>query len=491
MRRRSPVSSSPDPSAASSRPLPERVGRAVVAWVIQERWLLLLFVAALVVRLHWNLYVHPLGDYVYSDMNGYDSRANRMLDMGLKPYEYSSFFPFGTHWLIAGMKAAFGRENYTAMGSLYALLGAFTVAFAFSSARRACHFRWVAPAVGLLGVFYYPHISLGGYLLSEVPFSFCLMGAVLFSLRMADRGRASDAWLMGLFAGLGMTIRPQILVSAAFLGLFWIARRKALPKIRLVHLLQSAVPVLVLLAASTALLKHNTGRVGLVSENGSFNLVFGRCHNSKIRSTPDGKGHGRVHFRPPSFLQVTNHVARAKKRGIPPRVALDPALEDELVYAGYIGDSKKHMEYIHECIRRTGWLGQLRYSVLNATLLWRHNVPWPDSGRTQWRDVSRHWTTWHRNLFAVPALIGLLTLVLGRRTARQGLIAVHLLASLLVAAVFFGSIRIRTPYDFIIITLALEVYAFGLWAVWQGISWARARRRERQADGASPPPAKR
>ncbi|MEM9458811.1 MAG: phospholipid carrier-dependent glycosyltransferase [Myxococcota bacterium] len=479
-----PVSQPSPPPVSPNRWTRRRIrrwGRAAIDWMIEERWLLAVLLAALVVRLHWNLVVHPPGDYVYSDMNGYVSRADRMLKAGLAPHEYSSFFPYGTHWIVAGMKLAFGKDNFPAIGVLYALLGAFTVAFAYAAARRACHFRWVPPAVGLVGIFYYPHLSLGGYILSEVPFAFFLMGAVLFSLRLADEGHRRDAWMMGLMCGLGMVIRPQILVSAAFLGLFWIARRKALPKIRLTHLLQSFVPVLILLAASTALLRHNTGRLGLVSENGTFNLVFGRCHNSKIRSTPDGKGHGRVHFRPPSFLQVRNHEARSKKKGVPPRVALNAALEDELVYAGYIGDGPRHMQYVRECMRRTGWVGQLEYSVLNATLLWRHNVPWPDSGRTQWRSISRWWTRRHRDLLAVPALIGLLTLVLGRRTVRQGLLAVHLLASLLVAAVFFGSIRVRTPYDFIILTLALEVYAFALWRIYRGVQWIRGRMRERRA----------
>lgn len=455
-------------SSPPSRPPWERAFRATLKWIVDEQWLLLVFGAALIVRLHWNLEVHPPGDYVYSDMNGYVSRANRMLEHGLAPHEYSSFFPYGTHWMVAGMKKVFGTDNFPAIGVLYALLGSFTVAFAYASARRASAFRWVAPAVGLIGIFYYPHFSLGGYILSEVPYSFFVMGAVLFSLRLADHGRHRDAWGMGIFAAIGTVVRPQVLVSAALLGLFWLARRKALPKIRFVHLLQSFVPVVLILVASSALLRHNTGRVGLVSENGSFNLVFGRCHNSKIVSTPDGKGHGRVHFRPPSFLQIKNHEARAKKRGIPPRIALEPALEDELKYPGYIGDSRKHMEYIRECIRITGPGKQLEYSVVNATLLWRHNVPWPDSGRSQWRPISRWWTKWHRNLFAVPALIGLLALVLRRRFIKQALLAVHLLGLLVVAAIFFGSIRVRTPYDYIIITLALEVYGFGLLLLWKG-----------------------
>lgn len=473
------TTASPPPAA---RPRVARLGTNLLRWIVRERWLLSIFVAALVVRLHWNLVVHPLGDYVYSDMNGYVSRADRMLEVGLRPHEYSSFFPFGTHWMVAGIKWVFGKSNFVAIGVVYALLGALTVSFAQAATRRASAFPWVAPAVGLVGVFYYPHLSLGGYVLSEVPFAFFLMGAVLCSLRLADHGRTADAWLMGLCAGLGTLVRPQMMVSAALLGLFWLVWRKQLPKLRFVHLLQSAVPVVILLALSSVLLHHNTGRLGLVSENGSFNLVFGRCHASKIRTTPDDQGHGRVHFRPPSFLQVKNHEAQMRKQGRPPRVALEPALEDEIVYAGYIGDKEQHMMYVRECIRRTGVWGQVKYGIVNATLLWRHNMPWPDSGRSQWRPLSKWWTHVHRDGLAVPALLGLL--VLGfRRTVRQGLLAVHLLGLLLVSAIYFGEIRIRTPYDFIIMALAFEVYSLGLWLLWRGAGMWRARHRRRAAAG--------
>lgn len=457
-----------------------RIGTSLLRWIVQERWLLALFVAALVVRLHWNLVVHPLGDYVYSDMNSYVGRADRLLKNGLAPDEFSSFFPYGTFWLVAGIKLVFGRDNFVAISVVYALLGALTVAFAYAATRRASAFPWVAPAVGLVGVFYYPHLSLGGYVLSEVPFGFFLMGAVLCSLRLADEGRSADAWLMGTFVALGTAVRPQLMASVALVGLFWLVWRRRLPKLRFVHLLLAAVPLCIVLALSSALLHHNTGRLGLVSENGSFNLVFGRCHASKIRTTPDKKGHGRVHFRPPSFLQVKNLENEAKKKGKEPRVALEPAIDDELVYPGYIGDKDKHMEYVRECVRRTGIWGQIEYGYVNASLLWRHNVPWPDSGRNQWRSVSRWWTNLHRYTLAIPALLGLL--VLGwRRTVKQGLLAVHLLALLVVSAIYFGEIRIRTPYDYIIMALAFEVASFVLWLGWRGGKHLWARRRAARA----------
>ena len=60
----------------------------MLAWVWAQRWLLCVFIGALVVRLHWNLAVHPLGDYVYSDMNGYVQRAERLLRDFPAPHEY-------------------------------------------------------------------------------------------------------------------------------------------------------------------------------------------------------------------------------------------------------------------------------------------------------------------------------------------------------------------------------------------------------------------
>lgn len=441
-----------------------RIAQRVGHWLYEERWLLAIFFAALVVRLHWNSTVHPPGEYIYSDMNGYVRRADRMLQHGFKPHEYSSFFPFGTHWLVAAIKHLNGADNYLAVGRVYAGMGAFAVACAYAVARRASNFSpYVPVAVGLVGIFYYPHLSLGGYILSEIPYTAFFMLTLVFFMRMIDHGRHIDAWAMGISCAIAMCFRPQILLSGATIGLFWIIRRKAVPKLKLVHLLQAAVPVGIGLLLCSQLMHHNTGRRGLISENGSFNLVFGRCHNSKIQSTPDGRGpgknHGRVHFRPPPFLQLNNSERRLKKKGETPPMILDPIKGDTISYRGYIGDREKHMEFVRECMRETGWARQLSYSYTNVTLLWHHNIPWPDSGRKQWRSVTRWWTKRHREFFAIPALLGLLLMV-PRRSARAGFVAANVLAMVILAAIFFGGTRHRTTYDFAIIIAALEVYAY-------------------------------
>ncbi len=438
-----------------------------LTWLWTQRWLLCIFLGALAVRLHWNLAVHPLGDYVYSDMNGYVQRAERLLRDFWEPHEYSAFFPFATHWMVAAVLWLFDELD-PAISIGYALMGASTVAMAYALARRVSTFPFVAPVVGLIGILYYPHFSNGGYILSETPFCLCLTGAVLAVVRMAEHGRRRDALLLGVFAGVGALFRPQILLSAAFVGIYWIIRRKALSNIKFKHLLWSAVPLGMCLALGVVHLHHHTGRWGLISENDSFNLVMGRCHNSKIESLPDGKGHGKVHFRPPPLLQVVNAEAAADRQGVEPGMRMNAAFGDTFSYKGYIGDKKQHHEYIRRCIEKTGWGTQLAYSWDNMSLLWFHNIPWPDSGPQQWRPVAQWWNDQVLYWLMVPSWLGLLWVFIpGRRAAKRGLLGIQILALMLQSAIVFGGTRFRMPYDMLLIILAIESYAFAAWGVWK------------------------
>ena len=94
----------------------------LLQWAYEQRWFFAIFLAALAVRLEWNLVEHPPGDYIYSDMNGYVQRADRLLANPTEPSEYAAFFPFGTHVMIAACKLVFGKENFGAVAILYALI---------------------------------------------------------------------------------------------------------------------------------------------------------------------------------------------------------------------------------------------------------------------------------------------------------------------------------------------------------------------------------
>lgn len=435
-----------------------RAGKATLGLLWETRWIWALFIAALVVRLHWNLVVHPLEDYLYSDMRGYARRANLMFEHPeWTPREYDAFYPFGTHVFIYAVQRVLGQglEDYRTVAIVYAVVGALLVVFGYLLARRVSHHRIVPPAVGLALVAYYPLISLGGYVLSEVPFSFCLVSSTYFLVRMAQDGRARDAWTAGLLAALGFTVRPQILASVGLLGLFWLIFRKRLPRLRLALMLQALAPLLLMAAFTSWRLHYHTGRTGLISENGKFNQVFGRCHNNKIFALPDSPKRRRTSFGPPPLIQL------AKREQKMPHAwpGLDPAREIEITYTGYIGDSEILGELIDDCIAQTTWTKQVEYSLVNVMLLWRYNVMWPDSGKGRWRPYARKWGIIHTSGLAIPALVGLLAVFVRRRADGLAIVALHLWAIVIIAALILGGVRFRSPYDVFIIILAFEVYA--------------------------------
>lgn len=448
---------------------------AVGRWLLDQRWGLAAFIAAFCVRLHWNLEVHPPGDFIYSDMNGYLQRAGTIFDEGWAPREYNAFYPYGTHVFLYALQAVLGRGNYPAMATVYALLGAGIVWLSYAVARRVSRHRWVPTALALVLIVYYPLISLGGYFLSEIPFSFCVIASTLFLLRVVDDGRRSDALAMGVMVALGFTLRPQIMLSVALVGLFWIVARRHLPKLRLPHFAIAIIPVLAIMVFSAWRLHHHTGRHGLISENGSFNQVFGRCHNTTIVAHPDQPWRGRTSFGPPPLIQLA-HRQSALPDAWP---GLDPALGLEFEYTGYIGDEEIHRDYIRRCVEATGWRGQLQYGVVNAVLLVRYNVMWPDSGRPHWRNVARRWGLWHWRVIALPALVGLFAVFRPRTRARLALVSLHAWSLVILAVSYFGDVRFRAPYDPFIALMALEVYAMVL--TWPLLLLRRLRNRGNKA----------
>ncbi len=450
----------------------------VLDWLYRNRWPLAIVLGAFLVRLHWNLLVHPLGDYISSDMRGYVSRAEQMIDNFGARNEYHAFFPYGTHFLLAAIKAVFGKENYAAIGTVYALLGTVIVLYGYRIAALVSKRRWVPPLLGWFLVFYYPLISLGGYTLSEVPFGAFLLIASFHLIRLVQRGESRDAWLAGAASAVAMVIRPQILLSIVMFGLIWLVTRKGeLAKVKLRHLVYAGVPLAVLMAFSSARLYYHTeGRTGLISENGRFNQLFGRCHNKKASATPKEPHRGRIRFGPPPLIQLEKRAKTAPDSWI----QLDPAIGAEINYVGYISDEQALNELMQKCIQKTGWFGQLKYAAVNIALLAAYNTPWPDSGRDLWRGPAIRWQTFHTQFLTLPAVLGLVTLLRRKTLARHGMLAMHLVAVIVTAAIYFGDTRLRAPYDPMFLLLAIEVYAFvALWlgtAVRRGWSRLRARR---------------
>lgn len=459
------------------------------SWLWKRRGLLLVTLASLVLRLWWNLSVHRPTDFAYSDMGGYLDRGNQLVDQPTLKGAWLALYPYGTHGFIGAIRWIFGRNNDTALGASFAALGAIAVAYTYATAERFLTNRWALRLTGLILIFYYPWIGLGGYTLSEVPFMACVAGSAFYGLRLADEGRRGDAWLLGLFFGLGAIVRPQILVAAALLGLHFLVRRRAWRHFRPGLSWRAATPLLIILALSAYRLHVHTEKWGLISTNGPLNFVFGRCHNTGLDAvTPNSRGF----FGPPALGQILHYEKTHKS---PPFFTLDPAFGERLQIQANMWDAEPNYKLAATCVKKTGYLRQLKFAVTHVVLLWGYNGIWPDLGRgyqlvkrfrpVQLMEVAGNT---HNGLFAVPLWVAML-LAFGRRRGRWLLLSLHVWSVVITSMLYFGDTRYRAPYDGVIIVLAMQMYVVASEWIRTGLDRLRDLLGPRKAPAALPVPA--
>ena len=416
-----------------------------------RRDLVLITLLALAVRLWWNLHVHKPLDYAFSDMGGYLERAQTSIDHPSDRLGYFTLFPWGTHFFLSLLKRAFGRDNGAAIGVAYALLGAASVAYGFLLARRLTRDVWVSRAVGAALIVYYPWISLGGYTLSEPPFTTFLAASTYYALCLADRGRRRDAWCFGVTFAVASVFRPQILLALPLLGLHWLLRRRAWRRFSPRVLVAVAVPLVFVLGVSAARMRFHTGKFGLVSNNGPINFAFGRCHALTIAANaPDRKGA----YSPPPL----GDLARYEKAHPGSLMKLDPVMGTKLEVEGHTWDAAPLYGLAAECVRRGGLGRQVEFALEHVVLLWGYNLMWPDMGQPSFRRPMELASTLH-NVFILPAALVAMALSLRRRNARVLLVSLHIYGLLVVAMLYFGDPRLRAPYDGMLVLLAVMTYA--------------------------------
>jgi len=440
--------------------------------------LLTLTALALLTRLVWVLLIHPPGEYVFSDMGMYVKRATDLAIHGPRDgVRELAWQAFGTHYLLSVPLKLFGTgAPFRAAAVLWGLLGAAAVPLTYLLACRLLPTARLAKIAGVAALLWYPNLSTTGFFLSETPFLCVQLLAVYWLVRVLQEG--VRAWPAGLAAAFSFMLRPQSALFFALVFVLWLVTAKRLPWVRLKQLLGVAVPLLLALGFSMWRYHSHTGRWDGIAENANMNLTAGRCHNivtQAFRSEADlrkseannNTGDGR---------RVSLPGYRTLKQTFPDGhlLGLNPAMgTDTIRFVGYIGDPWIHRAIRQECYERTGLLGQLQYSLINLSLQWFIARQWPDNSKNH--EYFLPFAEVYRYLFLVvilvPSLVGVgLGLARWRRAPAATLVALCLLASMILAAVFFGDVRLRTPYDPYAIILALLAF-----------DWFRERRQARRS----------
>lgn len=444
-----------------------------------RRFLLILVALALLTRLVWVLWLHPPGDYVFSDMQKYVERAQDLAAHGFHPERTLAWQAWGTHHLLAIPLWIFGTDALWAGAVMWGLMGAAAVPAGYLLSCRVSTRAWMPKVVGLAVLLWYPSLSNSGYFLSEAPFLCFMLWSTLGLVVVLQEGR--HALLAGLASAVAFAVRPQSALFFVLVLLTWLVCRKRVPHVRARQLVLVAVPLLAMLGYSSWRFHAHTGQWLGVAENANMNLTAGRCHNIVTQAFANERARRSSELRKDTHdgRRVSIPGYRVLAATFPPDhpFALRPAMQSETIrFVGYIGDAEVHRAIRAECYRRTGVVEQLRYSVINMSLSWFVGHQWPEQSRgARWLrppvDAFKHL---FQGLVLVPSLIGMVAAAWWvRRRPGLAFCASQLVNSMVVAAIFFGDIRLRTPYDPYAIVLALEGWVLVVVAI---ARWRRRRR---------------
>lgn len=400
-------------------------------------------VAGAVIRALWVFVFHQPLDHVYSDMQIYVERAQRLATTG-ELVRFDASYPPGTHLLITLPMLVFGagKDGLWGAAVIWWALSSLTPFFMWRFARLI-----LTPAAAALTTIFcalWPLlITYAGYFLSDTPSTFALTVALWLAARaVLTSGRAAAAFGggAGLMGGLAIATRPQVILNMAVVGVPMLLKwRRYAPAL-------AALVVGGLLGVSVAIV-HNTiaaGKLTAVNENSGQVFWQGQCNVNVVTYGPL-TGLPNATFAAPAALQRGG----GKDYQFTTR---DPWDQSAFYRDGL------------ECIRKNG-LGHLRILARDVMDMTATTVPWPQANEKGLKDFVNITNVLY--CIALPVIL-FESFLLIRRRRRAGqpsgelVMLLHLACGFATAIIYLGDPRYRIPYDTFGLALlaALLAYAF-------------------------------
>lgn len=409
-----------------------RLGRDTVE---RLSWLGVLAVGAVVVvnRAKFVLLAHPPSQFVWSDMQGYVDRAWRLAQPGVQLNRFDTFYPPGTHVLMAPLFRMAGSRDAGMQANqyLWLVLAVVTLWAVGALAYKLFGHPLAAVVAMLLLMGHAPFTVFTGFFMSESPFAAFMAVSLWLGLvaRDMDTGRpwrrACVYAVAGLVAGLAASIRPQFLFGAMTIGFPLLHRR--FPFVRLREATALAIMFALPCLASIGLNRHASGVKMGMSGNAGFNFFQGHCDVVHVE-THSADGGGWYAFAAPVRIQRVQREGKPEKKVV---IRGHMAWENDYFFAeGF------------KCIRQDG-LAHLRRTYANVEDLFSPADPWPpNSGRFA---VASNWSN-HVYCHALLLMLFPVLLLSRFRWAERWLL-LQMLTLMPVGLLFYGDSRYRVPYD--------------------------------------------
>jgi hypothetical protein len=392
------------------------------------------------VRALWVFVLHQPFDHIYSDMQGYVQRAEKLAEGG-PLFPYDAHYPPGTHFLLAVPFRIFGAGDtgLWAAAVLWWALSSLGPFFMWRLARLL-----LTPAAAALTALFcavWPlHVTYAGFFSSETPSIGLLSGGLWLAYRAQRTVRRDEAASHGLAAGLvaGAAIAVRVMFVLNFLI---VAIQTLLRHPRGLRAVAAATAGVAVVMAGV--IAHNSAAEDrLAGPDGHGGLVFfiGHCDVKYVALT--GKG-GNFGFGPPPQFQL----GRGRTYNLPDHAPWD---------AGFF-----YREGL-QCIRENGvnHLSILTLSLANMTAT---TLLWPHVNEPRLRDVVTV-ANFLYSLALLPIVAGALVLASRRRAAGlpSGELTMLLHLSMIVPVAIIAAVgepRYRTVYDLFGLALLAAIVA--------------------------------
>ncbi|MFA6423438.1 MAG: hypothetical protein WCW17_03240 [Patescibacteria group bacterium] len=253
---------------------------------LRKRALLFFLVFTFLIYLIYVLFLNRPEQNIYADMNNY---LNLALNISNGNYlnKWNTFYPPGMPYLMSLFLMIF--KQTVALKIIAILLAVFLTAsnyLVFLISLEISKSKKIAWFAMIFCSFYYPFITYIGFYLSEVPFTFFMLLAIWFYLKIfINQKKQSNifAFNAGLILAVVVLFRSIFFPSALLLMIFSFFLNKK-------NYLKICYYIIGFILILTIIIIRNSyimGRLTFVSTNGGINAYLGQAHLAKVNNQTD------------------------------------------------------------------------------------------------------------------------------------------------------------------------------------------------------------
>ena len=206
------------------------VVRSVANWLWVEdddwKWLALIAGVALAIRVAWVVLFQTPPASDAADYDAYGWRLAQGKGYVTSDGTPTAFWPVGYPALLAAIYVVFGY-SWLAAGIANAILGTISVLLTYRLGREFLSSRLSLAAAGAVAFLPSHIISFTSVLRNEMPHTALVLAALIVACRLARRPNWKNAALLGLVIGVGLYVRPILLLFPAVVALLIMTQGKA------------------------------------------------------------------------------------------------------------------------------------------------------------------------------------------------------------------------------------------------------------------------